>query len=390
MKRLIAALACILAAAPAFAYDGIIEKKVFALPSYTTLGGKTIKDVKIGYETIGTLNAAGDNAVLVPHFFSGNSHFAGRYKPDDKVRGYWDGITGPGKALDPEKYFLVGVDSLTNLNTRDGVTVTTGPASIDPDTGKPYGMSFPVVEIGDFVRVQKALLDSLGVKKLHAIAGASMGALQAWDWAARYPEMVERIVSVIGTPATDAYGALMIRSWADPIRLDPNWRNGAYYGGEEPLAGLAMAFKLVNLNARAPAWASEAFGRKWADPAKDPAAALENDYAIQKWNDEAALARAKVTDANNFIYLAKANEIFTLGSKPSVEDGLKAVKAKVLLLPAKNDLLLFPALSRKARDILTAQGNKVEYAELEGPLGHLDGVANIAQAEAMMRKFLAE
>jgi homoserine O-acetyltransferase len=378
-------------AAPAFAYDGLVEKKTFAMKGpYRTLGGAEIAEVKVGYETIGTLNAAGDNAILIPHFYSGNSHFAGRYKEDDKVRGYWDGIVGPGKPLDTEKYFLVGVDSLCNLNTRDGVTVTTGPASIDPGTGKPYGRSFPPVEMGDFVQVQKALLEALGVKRLHAVMGASMGALQSWDWAARHPDFVPRIVSVIGAPAADAYSIMLVGTWADAIKADPAWNAGDYYGKAEPVAGLAMAFKLVNLNARAPAWASQAFGRKPAESANDPKAAWSNAYAIEQWNDAAAASRAKITDANHFLCLAKANQTFVLGSKETLEEGLAAVKAKALILPAKGDLLLFPALSRQARDILEAQGKRVEYQELEGPLGHLDGVVGIAQAAPAITRFLGE
>lgn len=388
--RLLLILSLFLPALPVWALDQIVEKKTFAMPFYTTLGGKTIKAVKIGYETYGTLDAAKDNAILVPHFFSANSHVAGKYKPDDKASGYWDTIVGPGKPLDTDKYFIIGVDSLCNINTKDGVTVTTGPASLDPDTGKPYGLSFPVVEIGDFVNVQKALLDSLGIAKLHAVMGASMGAIQSWDWAARYPALVERLISVIGTPWLDAYGILVTQSWIDPITLDANWQGGDYYGKTEPMDGLALAFKLVNYQARQPAWAREAFGRKLADPAKDPRQDLKAQFAVEKWQDDASRARAKLSDANNFIYLARANALFVLGGKATVEEGLKQVKAKVLLLPDHRDLLLFPDYSREARDFLKAQGNKVEYFELQGNLGHIDGVVNIGQAGALIAKFLAE
>ena len=375
---------------PAWALDQIVEKKTFEMPAYTTLGGTTLRDVKIGYETYGTLAAAKDNAILVPHFFSGNSHVAGKYKAEDKVLGYWDAIVGPGKPLDSGKYFVIGVDSLCNVNTKDGVTVTTGPASLDPATGKPYGMGFPVVGIGDFVNVQKALLDSLGIKKLHAVMGASMGAIQSWDWAARYPDMVERVVSVVGAPWLDDYGVLVMQSWTDPIMLDPNWNHGDYYGKAEPVDGLALAFKLVNYQARQPAWAREAFARKWADPAKDPAQGWSNQYAVEKWQNDASRARAKLSDANNFICLARANATFVLGGKPTVEEGLRAVKAKVLLLPDHRDLLLFPDYSREAGEMLKAQGTKVEYLELQGNLGHLDGVVGIAQASERITRFLAE
>ena len=131
---------------PALAYDGLVTKQSFDYPgAFTTVGGATIKQVKVGYETLGKLDAAGTNAILIPHFFSGNSHFAGRYKADDKAAGYWDVLVGPGKALDTDKYFLISIDTLCNINTKDGITVTTGPASIDPDTGKPYALRFPEV-----------------------------------------------------------------------------------------------------------------------------------------------------------------------------------------------------------------------------------------------------
>ena len=139
----IAALAaCILAtsaATSAFAYDKPVEKKVFSLPAYTTVGGKTIKDVKVGYETYGTLNATGDNAVFVAHFYSGNSHAAGKYKETGAAPGYWNGIIGPGKPVDTDKLFVISADTLSNVNTKDPNTTTTGPSSINPDTGKPYG-----------------------------------------------------------------------------------------------------------------------------------------------------------------------------------------------------------------------------------------------------------
>src|SRR4029453_8234194 len=137
-----------------------------------------MKNVRVGYETYGTLNGVGDNVILICHFYSGNSHAAGKYKAGDAAPGYWDAIIGAGKPIDTDKFFVVSSDTLANLNVKDPNTITTGPASINPDTGKPYAMSFPIVTIRDFVNVQKALLDSLGVKTLHAVMGASMGALR--------------------------------------------------------------------------------------------------------------------------------------------------------------------------------------------------------------------
>ncbi|BBK36993.1 homoserine O-acetyltransferase [Allostella sp. ATCC 35155] len=376
-------------AGPAAAYDGIVEKKTFSMPSYTTRGGKTIKDVKVGWESYGKLNDARDNVILVTHFFSGNSHAAGKYAAGDAAPGYWDAIIGAGKPIDTDRFFVISSDTLVNLSPRHPQTVTTGPATIDPDTGKPYGMRFPVVTIRDFVEVQKALLESLGIRKLHAVVGASMGALQAFEWAAAHPAMVERIVPVIGGAEADAFLIGWLDVWASPIRLDPNWKGGDYYGGPEPVDGLAHALKIVTLHARAAGWADRAFGRKWADPARDPAAAMENRFAIEDTLDKAALARAKTSDANHFLYLVKANQLFSAGHAASLAEGLKAVKAKTLLIPAASDLLLPPRMSAAAGAILKANGTPVETVTITGEGGHLDGVLAIAQAGPAIRAFLA-
>src|SRR6516164_3701141 len=197
--------------------DVILEKKTFELPSYTTVAGEIIKSVKIGWEAAGTLNADKSNAILVTHYFSGTSHAFGKYAPDDKIAGYWDAIIGPGKAIDTNKYYVLSSDTLVNLNAKQSHVVTTGPASTNPDTGRPYAMSFPVVSIKDFVNVQKALIESLGIRKLKAVIGASMGALQAYEWAASYPDMLERVIPVIGTPGLDAFAIEWLDIWAAPI-----------------------------------------------------------------------------------------------------------------------------------------------------------------------------
>jgi len=375
---------------PTAAYDGIVEKKTFSMPSYTTQNGGTIKNVKVGYETYGTLNATRDNVVLITHFFSGNSHAAGKYAASDAAPGYWDAIIGAGRPIDTDRYFVVSSDTLVNLNTKDGKTVTTGPASVNPDTGKPYGMSFPIVTIRDFVNVQKALLDSLGIKKLHAVAGASMGALQAFEWAAAYPDMVPRVLPVIGAAELNAFGIEWANVWAAPIRLDPRWSNGDYYGKEEPVEGLALALKTITIHARHHGWAARTFGRKWAVPDRDLAKSWSNLFAIEDAIDKVAAARAKISDANSLLYLVKVNQLFVTGHKGSLEEGLKDIKAKVLLLPATSDLLLFPDFSREAMEILKKQGRDVRYEEIPGDGGHLDGVLAVAKVGETIRKFLSE
>jgi homoserine O-acetyltransferase len=383
-----ALLVLLLSAAPGGAYDSPVEKKTFAMPSYTTVGGQAIKNVRVGYETYGTLNGVGDNVILICHFYSGNSHAAGKYKASDAAPGYWDAIIGAGKPIDTDKFFVVSSDTLANLNVKDPNTITTGPASINPDTGKPYAMSFPIVTIRDFVNVQKALLDSLGVKTLHAVMGASMGALQSYEWAAAYPGVVQRIVPVIGAPEIDAYSVGWLNIWAAPIMLDPKWNHGDYYGKDEPVEGLALALKTVTLHARHYGWAAKAFGRKWAVLDKDPAKGWDSKFAIEDALDKVALARAKASDANSFLYLAKANQLFVTGHKGTLEEGLRDVRAKVLLVPAQSDLLLFPEYSKRSMAILRSQGREVEYFEIEGDGGHLDGVLAVTKAGEVIRKFL--
>ena len=159
----------------------LVEKQHFTTKDFTTVSGVTLEQVDIGWESYGKLNANKDNVILITHYFSGTSHAAGKYKADDALPGYWDAIIGPGKAIDTNKYYVISSDTLVNANWHDENVITTGPASTNPKTGKPYGLDFPVVTITDFVNVQKRLLDSLGITKLHAVMGASMGSFQALE-----------------------------------------------------------------------------------------------------------------------------------------------------------------------------------------------------------------
>jgi homoserine O-acetyltransferase len=391
MKRIIGcALAlCVVGwALPASAYDGLVEKQVFTLPTYTTVGGQMIRDVRVGYEHYGSLSAARDNVILITHYFSGTSHAAGRYAEADPAPGYWDSIIGAGKPIDTDRFFVISSDTLVNLNAKDPHTVTTGPASINPDTGSPYGMTFPIVTIRDFVNVQKALLESLGIHKLYAVAGASMGAMQALEWAAAYPEMVERVIPVVGTAEVGAFDIGWANIWASAVVADPRWNNGDYYGREEPTAGLTVALKILTLQARHFGWAATTFGRKWAVPGRDPRQGWGNKFAIEQWLDRVTGARVKNADANSFLYLVRASQLFVVGQKATLKEGLKTVKARVLLIPIESDLLTFPEYSRQAMEILKKQGVEVTYHELRGDGGHVDGVLGIDQARDIIRDFL--
>src|SRR5918999_441675 len=361
----------------------LTEKKFYTLPQYTTAGGKTIKNVRVGYETYGKLNAAGDNAIFIAHFFSGTSHAAGRYKADEKAAGYWDAIIGPGKAIDTDRYFVVSADTLANLNVKNAMVGTTGPATTNPDTGKPYGSAFPVVSMKDSVRVHKALIDSLGVKKLKAVAGASGGSIQAMEWAAEYPGLVQRVIHVIG-PGLDIHPYVigLLDIWMMPIKLDPNWKGGDYFGGAEPNEGVAQALKTVTLTALHFGWAEKVHGYKWAAEGKNPLESMGNLFAIEDSLYKTGMARAGGTDAAHFVWMAKANQVYNLEKEQS------RIRAKVLFLPAKTDLIFPPELSRKWAEKLRAQGNHVELYEIEGTSGHLDGLFSIGKVADRIKAFL--
>jgi homoserine O-acetyltransferase len=246
-------------------------------------------------------------------------------------------------------------------------------------------MTFPVVSFRDSVRVHRALLDSLGVKKLHAVAGASGGSMQAMEWAALYPDYVERVVAVV-TPGFEItpYVLEMVDVWTLPIRLDPKWNKGDYYGKDEPVDGVAQALTIVTFTTRHYGWADKTFGYKWADPARDPGASMDNKYAITDTLDKGGAARAKSADANSIIYTARANQLYHL-----TDDEVKRMKARILFIPARSDLVFPPFLSERAAARYRAQGGVAEVAVLEGEGGHLDGVFAVAGQGEAIRAFLA-
>lgn len=375
-------------AAPAAAPAGdIVEKKVFELASYTTRAGATIPNVRIGYESMGRLNAEGTNAILVNHFFSGDSHAFGRYEAGGPA-GYWDAIIGPGKAIDTNRFFVLSTDSLCNVNVPNARTVTTGPASINPTTGRPWGMDFPVVSFRDNVEVQKKLLDQLGVKRLAMVCGASNGALWSVEWAAAYPNFIERVMPVIGGTEFDAWMIGWLNIWEAPIKLDPNWNNGDYYGPgrQPPLRGLAEAWKIVTLHARDRA-SVLAQARKYAD-GNDPAKNINDRFAIEKFLDDAAMGRARTSDANSFIYMARTNQLL-LSEYPSYEAAIARAPHRWLVIPSPTDRVFLPEAILEMVETLRKTGKAVQQAEVRGNFGHLNGVVAMATVAEPIRTFLA-
>jgi homoserine O-acetyltransferase len=368
----------------------LTQKRRFELEKFVTCGGAAIQDVAVGYETYGQLDAAGGNAILVPHYFSGTSHAAGRYRADDPQPGYWDAIIGPGKAVDTDRFFVISIDSLVNLNVGDETVVTTGPASLDPATGRPYGMSFPAVAIGDFVRVQKALLESLGISRLHAVMGPSMGGLQTFEWAATYPECVGRIIPVIATPHFGGWLTGWLSLWAQPIRLDPLWKQGAY-DSAPPLSGLEASLRLITLNALHSHWVDEGAGRALA-PGGVAGDIASEPYAIERALTIGAQDRAKKSDANHLLYLVRANQSFIPGQgagAKTLEEGFARIRAPTLMLHAPDDQVFLAEWVEKSIAALRENGVTVETGEILGPYGHYNGIMRIGDCSEQIAKFLA-
>lgn len=361
----------------------IVQKRSFDIPKLQLECGEVLENARIGYETCGELNADGTNAILVAHYFSGSSHCAGRFHQTDQTAGYWDSIIGEKKAIDTSKYFVLSCDSLCNLFPSDSNIITTGPATLNPSTGRPFGSRFPVVSIGDFVASQRLVAEHLGIKRFHAVTGPSMGAMQAMEWAVQFPNDVERVIAVISPGlSAEAYLIARLNSWCCPIYLDPDFQGGNYTDGVKPLAGVRQSFKLVNLDSVHIGWAKREFGRAWAKPTLDPATSLKNDFAIERFLDEIGALRADLVDANSILRLVRALQNF------SIEDRIDRLRARFLFIPAKSDLLMFPQYSLEAAEKLRSIGVAADVHILEGDGGHLDGLTAIARAGNTIANFL--
>ena len=367
----------------------LVEKQRFHIETFTTFNGNIIKDVQVGWESYGNLNAQKTNAILITHYFTGNSHAAGKYAHDDAQPGYWDAIIGPGKAIDTNKYFVISVDSLANTNAYDKNVITTGPASVNPETGQPYGLTFPVVTIRDFVNVQKAVLESLGIQQLHAVVGPSMGSMQAIDWAATYPDWVPRMISVIGVAQSDPWTVAALEHWATPIKLDAKWQSGNYAHDERPMDGLTASLALITQNALEPVFFdATAKGLNFSQLETAPLNDIRANHSIVYWLYNRARSRAVNMDPNHLLYLVRACQLFLAGHDESLIAGIKNIKAKTLFIPSSNDLLLMPQLAKEAHELALSQGLHSQYAELNGGLGHLDGVVGISAHANTISAFL--
>jgi homoserine O-acetyltransferase len=349
---------------------GIVEKKLhtFAEPpnELELESGEKLGPVTVAYETYGSLNAERDNAVLVVHALSGDSHVAGVYAADDPKPGWWDIMIGPGKPIDTRRYFVVC------SNILGGCQGTTGPSSINPATGEPYGLDFPVVTVSDMVAVQKKLLEHLGIDRLLAVIGGSMGGMQALEWILRYPEAPRSAVVIASSAALTAQAIAFDAVGRSAITADPGFEGGRYYSGAGRIAGLAVARMLGHITYLSPAGMRERFGRKRKESG-DYAYEFKDEFEIESYLAHQGLRFLDRFDANSYLYITKAMDYFDAASKygeGSLEKALARSRARTLFVSFSSDWLFPPAQSREMVQALQRLGRDVTYLNIESSYGH--------------------
>lgn len=369
---------------------GLVEKQRLTLPRYTCENGATIEEVAVGYETYGTRAPSDDNVILVCHHYSGTAHAAGRYTPDDELPGYWDGLIGPGKALDTSRYFVVAMDALGNVNVNDPRVVTVGPATQNPATGERYGTAFPQFTIRDMVRVQRAALDRLGIEHLAAVIGPSMGGEQTLEWGVTYPDLMDRLVAVIAGPRTSPrLNILFLAHLEDAVTLDPAYRQGDYAPDAQPLAGLTLGFSILLSQAYGEAWAEQQFGRRPADPARDPYQDRAARFAFQTELRQLAEARARLTDANQLLWLNRANMLHDLAhGYASAEEAYRRIAAPLLAINVTSDLWFPPAQAFAFVAAVNAVGGRARGVAVETASGHIAGLVETERFADELAAFL--
>ncbi len=368
----------------------LVQKHLFHTPKLALDVGTSIA-VTVGYETYGTLSPARDNAILICHDFAGTSHAAGRLHPDDPAPGWWDALIGPGKPFDTDRYFVIAPDSLCNLHVKDPMVVTTGPASLNPETGKPYGTEFPQITIRDQVRLQRQLVRSLGIERLYCVAGPSMGGMQALEWAVTYPDEVGKVVAAAAAPKCPPIFALAVcQAGIDAIRDDPDWCGGDYYGSDGPVRGLSRAVHLLSTLGRSNAWIDQVWARKTARASAHPWADPEGLYAFQADMAELARRHAETFDANHFIYTARACILHDLGyGNRGLEVAAQKIKADLLLLPVTSDLLFPAELSLPLVNLMRMHGGRAEIVPVDATGGHFAAIYESGRMAEPIARFLS-
>lgn len=330
--------------------------------------GAKLGPVTLAYETFGTLNVAGDNAILVAHAFSGDSHAAGRYPTDpaDEKPGWWDFMIGPGKGIDTDTYFVVCPNILGSCRG------STGPSSLNPTTDSPYGLDFPMMTIGDMVTTQKVLLDHLGVKRLHGVIGGSVGGMQVLEWCVRYPEFVRAAVAIATTMRHSALAIAFNEIARQSIMADPNWNKGDYYRGNKPDMGLAVARMVGHVTYLSDKAMRRKFGRKLQDK-ETFSFGFDGDFQIESYLRHQGSKFVNRFDANSVLYITKAADYFDVVERMGKMKDLNSKHlehTKYLVISYTSDWLYPTYQAKELVQTLKRSGQDVSFCEIEADCGH--------------------
>ncbi|GAA0445555.1 homoserine O-acetyltransferase [Actinoplanes capillaceus] len=374
----------------------MVKTRFLDLPEPLPLDcGRELRSVRVAYETYGTLAPDRDNVILVCHALSGDAHAAGiaAVPPQEGTRegfekslGWWDGMIGPGKAFDTDRWFVV------STNLLGGCRGTTGPSSADPATGEPYGPDFPVITVADMVRCERAFLAQLGIDRLAAVAGGSLGGMQALQWAIDHPSDVGAIVVIASTHALQPQGVAWNAIARESIQRDPDWQGGRYYGtGRSPDAGMGVARMVGHITYLSAPGLAAKFGRRLQSGADIRYTISEPEYEVESYLRHQAASFVRRFDANTYLYTSRALTYFDLArDHGSLEAALEKVQARTLLISFSSDWLYPPAASREIADVLTGLGKPVANHVIDAPYGHDCFLLEEARQTPIVRDFLEE
>lgn len=344
--------------------------------------GKILPEYTVAYETYGKLNEAKDNALLVLHALTGDAHAAGKHSLDDKKVGWWNDMIGPGKAFDTNKYFVV------SSNMLGGCSGTTGPTSFKPGTTERYGLDFPVITIEDAVKVQKKLLESLGVKKV-IVAGGSMGGMQALEWAVNESEMVKACIIIASTSKLSTQSIAFNAIGRNAILSDPNFNNGNYYDSDkQPERGLAIARMIGHVTYLCEDAMQNKFARRFQDKDK-PDFDFNIDFEVESYLEHQGQTFVDRFDANSYLYITKAVDLYDTSQKwGSLEEAFKHTNAKFLVMCFTSDWLFPTAQSKEIVSALVKANKDVSFCEIESPCGHDAFLLEFATQTKIIKGFL--
>ena len=329
--------------------------------------GVTLAPVECAYETYGELNAARSNAILVSHAFSGDAHAAGE-------GGWWSNMIGPGLAFDTDNYFVIC------SNVIGGCRGTTGPGSINPETGCPWAMTFPQISIADMVRLQKKLVDHLGIPRLLAVTGGSMGGMQALEWAVTYPQHVAAAIPIATTARHSAQQIAFNEVGRQAIMADPDWNAGNYYGGRLPGRGLAVARMVGHITYMSDDSMREKFGRRLRSP---------DQFEVESYLKYRGYKFVDRFDANSYIYITRAMDTFDLSQRGSLTALFEGMRVRFLLISFTSDWLYPSYQVLEIASALRGRNCDVAYCNLESSYGHDAFLVEVVQQTEVVRGFLA-